>query len=51
MKNYELLDMIGEAGEDYVLAAEDGKTRSRFRWRGWVAAAACAALLLSLIHI
>lgn len=48
MKNYELLDMIGEAGEDYVLAAEDGKTRSRFRWRGWVAAAACAALLVGV---
>lgn len=45
MKNYELLDMIGEAGEDYVLAAEGGETRPRFRWRGWVAAAACAALL------
>ena len=48
MKNYELLDMIGEAGEDYAPAAEDGETRSRFRWRGWVAAAACAALIVGV---
>lgn len=43
MKSYELLDLIGEAGEDYVLAADDGEPRPRSRWRNWTAAAACAA--------
>ena len=45
MKNFELLDLIGEANEDYVLAAEDGEVRPR--WRPWAAGlAACAALAL-----
>lgn len=46
MKNYELLELIGEAGEDYVLEADSDGERPRFRWKAWAAAAACAALVL-----
>lgn len=46
MKSYELLDLIGEAGEHYVLEADGGETYSRPRWKIWAAAAACAALAL-----
>lgn len=45
MNNYELLDLIGEACEDYVLEADRGAARPRPRWNSW-AAAACAALAL-----
>lgn len=47
MKNHELLDMIGEVNEDYVLAAESNVTRPRFRWKTLAACAACAALVLA----
>lgn len=43
MKNYELLDMIGEVNGDYVIAADSNVVRPR--WKPW-AAAACAALAL-----
>lgn len=48
MKNHELLDMIGEVNEDYVLAADDAGhvARPRFRWKAFAACAACAALVL-----
>lgn len=46
MKNHELLDMIGDVNEEYVLEAEDSAARPRPRWRTWAAAAACAALAL-----
>lgn len=46
MKNNELLDMIGEADEDYVQAADSGVVRPRFRWKTFAACAACAALVL-----
>ena len=50
MKSYELLDLIGEASEDYVLEADLGGPRPRSRWKAWTAAAAacaaCAALVL-----
>lgn len=47
MKNYELFDMIGDVDEEYVLAAgRDDMVRPRARWKGWVACAACAALVL-----
>ena len=51
MNSYELLDLIGEAGEDYVLEADDsGTARLHPRWKSWTAAAAacaaCAALVL-----
>ena len=50
MKNYELLDLIGDANEDYVLAAEDGEVRPRLR--PWAAGlAACAALALCIYPI
>lgn len=45
MKNNQLLDLIGEAGEEYVLAADGGVIRPRFRWKTLAACAACAALL------
>lgn len=44
MKNHELLNLIGEANEDYVLAAGDNVARPRF---GWKTLAACAALVLA----
>lgn len=47
MKNHELLDLIGEADEDYVLAADGNVVRPRFRWRILAACAACAALVLA----
>lgn len=46
MNSYELLGLIGEANEDYVLEADGGKARPRPRWKIWAAAAACAALAL-----
>lgn len=46
MKNHELLDMIGEVNEDYVLAAGDNVVKPRFRWQTLAACAACAALVL-----
>lgn len=46
MNSYELLGLIGEANEDYVLEAEGGEARPRPRWKIWAAAAACAALAL-----
>lgn len=47
MKNHELLDLIGDVDEGYVLSAGNNVTRPRFRWKGWAAAAACAALVLA----
>lgn len=46
MKNHELLDMIGDVNEDYVLAAEGKVVRPPFRWKTLAACAACAALVL-----
>lgn len=45
MKNYELLDMIGQVNEDYVQAADAGVVRPRLRWKALAACAACAALI------
>lgn len=47
MKNHELLDMIGEAGEDYVLDADNNAARPRSNWKALAACAACAALVLA----
>lgn len=47
MKDYELLDMIGEVNEDYVQAADSSVARPRFRWKALAACAACAALALA----
>lgn len=46
MTDYELLDMIGEVNEDYVLAADSNVVRPRFRWKALAACAACAVLAL-----
>lgn len=46
MKDYELLDMIGEVNEDYVREADGNVVRPRFRWKTLAACAACAALIL-----
>lgn len=46
MTDYELLDMIGEVNEDYVLAADSNVVRPRFRWKTLAVCAACAALAL-----
>lgn len=47
MKDHELLDLIGQVDEDYVLAAGDNVVRPRFRWKTLAASAACAALVLA----
>lgn len=47
MKNRELLDMIGEVNEDYVLEAGNNITRPRSNWKTLAACAACAALVLA----
>lgn len=46
MKNYELLDMIGDVNEEYVQGADSNVVRPRFRWKTLAACAACAALVL-----
>lgn len=46
MKNHELLDMIGEASEDYVLEAGNNVVKPRFRWKTIAACAACGLLAL-----
>lgn len=50
MKNHELLDMIGEVNEDYVLAADNNVVRPRFRWRTLAACAACGLLVLAAAY-
>lgn len=47
MNEYELLDLIGEVREDYVLAAGRTAKRARPRWVGIAACAACAVLALT----
>lgn len=47
MKDHELLNMIGEVNEDYVLEAGSNVTRPRFRWKTLAACAACVALVLA----
>ncbi len=47
MTNYELLNIIGEVSEDYVLAADDNVIRPQFRWQTWAVCAACAALIVA----
>lgn len=46
MKDHELLDLLGDVNEDYVLAAGENAARPRFRWRTLAACAACAVLVL-----
>ena len=48
MKNHELLDLIGEVNEDYVLEAGNNVVKPRFRWKTLAACAACAALVLGV---
>ena len=47
MKNHELLELIGDVNEDYVLEAEDNVVKPRFGWRKLAVCAACAALVLA----
>ena len=48
MKNHELLDLLGEVNEDYVLEAGNNVVKPRFRWKTLAACAACAALVLGI---
>ena len=50
MKNHELLDMIGDVNEDYVLEAGNNVVRPRFGWKKLAACAACAALVLGVSY-
>lgn len=47
MNPAELLELIGEVNEDYVLAADRPNRRSRPRWVSFAACAACAAAALT----
>ncbi|MBD5085197.1 MAG: hypothetical protein HDT33_09170 [Clostridiales bacterium] len=47
MTNHELLNIIGEVNEDYVLAAGENVARPQFRWKTWAVCAACAALIVA----
>lgn len=47
MKNHELLDMIGDVKEDYVLEAGNNMVKPRFRWKTLAVCAACAALIVA----
>lgn len=51
MKNHELLDMIGDVNEDYVLEAGNNVVKPRFRWKTLAACAACAALVLGAYSV
>lgn len=46
MKNHELLNLIGDVNEDYVLEAGNNVVKPRFRWKTIAACAACAVLVL-----
>lgn len=46
MKNCEFLNLIGSVNEDYIQAADSKIVRPRFRWKTFVACAACAALMI-----
>lgn len=45
MNSRELLDILGDVDEGFVLAADEKVVRPRFRWQPWAAAAACVALV------
>lgn len=51
MKNHELLDMIGEADEDYVRAADENVVRPRFGWKKLAVCAACGLLVLGVYSV
>jgi hypothetical protein len=46
MKNREFLNLIGSVNEDYIQAADSKVVRPWFRWKTFVACAACAALMI-----
>lgn len=48
MKNHELLDLLGEVNEDYVLEAGNNVVKPRFRWKTLAACAACGLLVLGV---
>ena len=48
MKSHELLDVIGEAQDSYLLDAKASKKKTAPVWVKWAAMAACLCLILSL---
>lgn len=48
MKSYELLEVIGEAQDSYVIDAKAPKKKSTPVWVKWAAMAACLCLIISL---
>ena len=46
MTNHELLDLLGEVNEDYVLEADGKVSRPRLGWKKLAACAACAVMVL-----
>jgi len=49
MKSHELLELIGEAQDGYVLDAKTCSKRNVPRWAKWTAAAACLCLIAGLV--
>lgn len=48
MKNHELLELIGDVNENYVLEAGNNVVKPRFGWRKLAACAACGLLVLGI---
>ena len=49
MKSYELLEVIGEAQDSYVIDAKAPKKKSTPVWVKWAAMAACLILVIGLV--
>lgn len=50
MNKHELLNLIGEVDENYILAADEAAKRRPIRWQGWAACAACVALVAAVAY-
>lgn len=49
MKSQELLEVIGEAQDEYILDARESKQKGTPAWKKWTALAACICLFLSVV--
>jgi hypothetical protein len=51
MKSQELLEVIGEAQDEYILDARESKQKGTPAWKKWTALAACICLILGAVWI
>lgn len=51
MKSQELLEVIGEAQDEYILDARESKQKGTPAWKKWTALAACICLILGAIWV